>query len=352
MRALDGVRGIAASVVLIHHLILAAVPALALNYSTGSKANLLAGTPLQVFWAGPAAVLVFFVLSGYVLSLAAARGRPFEPRGYYPSRLLRLYVPVWGAMILAALLHIAISRHAIHGASWWLNAHDQPFGLRSTLHSAALYHSGNDYTSVLWSLRWEVAFSLLLPLYLYLGARWGIAGSFVAIALVAVSGSHALVHYLPVFFLGVAVAFNQSRLPTIGRAGSIGIAVLIACGLTADRWVGHTAISRPVMAIAALAAVCLPLCSAPVNALLTRRIPAWLGSRSFSLYLVHEPILVATAFALHSPTLPLLAVVAVPLALAMTEAFYRVVERPGHALARAVRARVEARSTQPQRAPA
>jgi peptidoglycan/LPS O-acetylase OafA/YrhL len=72
--------------------------------------------------------------------------------------------------------------------------------------------------------------------------------------------------------------------------------------------------------------------------LLARRPVAWAGSRSYSLYLVHEPIVVLAAFALGgAPTLPLLVVVAVPPVVLLTEGFFRLVERPSHALSRRVR---------------
>jgi peptidoglycan/LPS O-acetylase OafA/YrhL len=61
----------------------------------------------------------------------------------------------------------------------------------------------------------------------------------------------------------------------------------------------------------------------------------YLGSRSFSLYLVHEPVVVAYAFALHGrPGLIGLLTVALPVALVLSEAFYRLVEQPSLNIAR------------------
>jgi peptidoglycan/LPS O-acetylase OafA/YrhL len=51
-------------------------------------------TPLHLVWAGPEAVLVFFVLSGLVLSAATQGRSDFRWSAYYPSRLMRLYLPV------------------------------------------------------------------------------------------------------------------------------------------------------------------------------------------------------------------------------------------------------------------
>jgi peptidoglycan/LPS O-acetylase OafA/YrhL len=73
----------------------------------------------------------------------------------------------------------------------------------------------------------------------------------------------------------------------------------------------------------------------------------WLGVRSFSLYLIHEPIVVSIAFCLHATNPFLVGLFAVPLSLAATEVFFRLVERPSHRLAglvgRAVANRVSRR---------
>ena len=59
----------------------------------------------------------------------------------------------------------------------------------------------------------------------------------------------------------------------------------------------------------------------------------WLGTRSFSLYLVHEPIVVSVAFLLHATNPFHVALIAVPLSLLAAEAFFWAVERPNPRLA-------------------
>lgn len=80
LSSLDGLRGIAAVVVLIHHALLT-LPQLADAYydmdglSEISLAWILTYTPLHVFWAGAEAVSLFFILSGIVLTLPVLRAR-------------------------------------------------------------------------------------------------------------------------------------------------------------------------------------------------------------------------------------------------------------------------------------
>src|SRR6476646_6648538 len=95
--ALDGLRGLAALVVVFHHVLLT-WPGWA-NAYLGSHGNALAYSPLHVVLDGTFAVYVFFVLSGYVLTLQSERLSRW--RGYYGARLARLYLPVWGSVAFA-----------------------------------------------------------------------------------------------------------------------------------------------------------------------------------------------------------------------------------------------------------
>jgi peptidoglycan/LPS O-acetylase OafA/YrhL len=95
----------------------------------------------------------------------------------------------------------------------------------------------------------------------------------------------------------------------------------------------------------AAAAVLCPLLYGSVAHHLQRRPVQWLGSRSFSLYLVHHPIVVACASALHRPGLVVLLVTAVPVSFLAAEAFFRAVERPAHRVAREATRQIGARRT-------
>ncbi len=96
--SLDGLRGIAAVVVMIHHSMMV-LPSLAAPHFTNihvepalSWSWFAAHTPLHWFWAGREAVWVFFVLSGFVLTRWLMRTSRQSWLAYYSSRLIRLYV--------------------------------------------------------------------------------------------------------------------------------------------------------------------------------------------------------------------------------------------------------------------
>ncbi|HEY7961549.1 MAG TPA: acyltransferase [Solirubrobacteraceae bacterium] len=366
--ALDGLRGLAALVVLVHHTLLASVPKLAGVYSAGpfprrgSFEWLLTYTPLHVVWAGQEFVVVFFVLSGFVLSLPAVGGSRLRVASYYPSRFVRLYLPVWGALALAAALHVAVSHGVVPGASWWLNAHSQPLSTEAVRQDAGLLskHAGHWATlDVLWSLRWEVLFSAALPLLLAL-ARWGRAREVLPLLCVAALAYHGSSEYLlelPPFVLGVALAFGRARIERLAlalgartlRNGAAKLALGAACvgGLTADWWIpgvdasagsgagAGAGVAAVLVACGACLAVVGALTVGSFAAVLRSRPMSWTGKRSYSLYLVHEPIVVAVAFAAGGRPWPLpYALAAVTLSLAGAAVFFRCVESPSHGFAR------------------
>jgi peptidoglycan/LPS O-acetylase OafA/YrhL len=363
VRALDGLRGLAALVVLEHHALLAAVPRLAGPYGNGplpargSLEWLLVYTPLHVFWAGPEFVVVFFVLSGFVLSLPVARGGRLRIAAYYPARLLRLYLPVWAALALAAGLHVAVSHRVVPGASWWLNAHAQPLSTRALRWDALLERHAGDwgFTSVLWSLHWEVLFSLALPalLPLALRARAGVWNA-LAIALCfgaiaehgasgGVSGEYLL--ELPPFVLGVLLAFRHEQLArlaarlaarTVGNVAlELALGAVAVGGLSADWWLPAGIETAPLVAAGACAALVAALVVGSCGRVLCSRPLRWSGRRAFSIYLVHEPLVVALAFALGGRPAPVAFVVlATVSALALAAVFFVVAEAPAHRLAR------------------
>ena len=83
--ALDALRGVAAVVVLVHHVSMTAPSISAAYQSSANVAIFSTGwwvtlSPLKILFAGPEFVLVFFVLSGFVLVLSPLRRWPWMRR--------------------------------------------------------------------------------------------------------------------------------------------------------------------------------------------------------------------------------------------------------------------------------
>lgn len=357
LTSLDGLRGVAALVVVVHHSLLTSAVLLGpylkepVRFDPWSWQWFLTATPLHLLWDGTSAVFVFFVLSGLVLALPAASGAPARWDVYYVRRLLRLYLPVWGSLAFAWVTTVLVDRHQGVGSTWL--QHRESWSPSGLPRDALLLGGVDALNGSLWTLQWEVWFSLLLPLYL-LGARllrrWLPAVAVLLLALVGVGwvvNSLGPLRYLPVFGLGVVMAFERDRLHRLAAAldarrrgwtfAYVGVVVtvsaywlifLVATPNELAAAVGHTT----GVAGATLAVFCAwhgPalrrfLESPPVQ---------WLGTRSFSLYLVQEPVVTAVAIAWTATVgAGLTVAVAVPVSLACAALFYVVVERPSHRL--------------------
>ena len=128
LRALDGLRGVAAVVVLLHHAFLT-VPVLARPYYVTEAAArdsplvwALIHTPLHLAWAGTEAVYIFFVLSGLVLALPVLRSASFSWLEYFPRRAARLYLPVAAAVLWGLLLVWRVPRDNTSARGLWVVA--------------------------------------------------------------------------------------------------------------------------------------------------------------------------------------------------------------------------------------
>jgi peptidoglycan/LPS O-acetylase OafA/YrhL len=383
--ALDGLRGLAALVVLLHHTLLASQPTLAGPYNvgpyptSGSLAWLITFTPLHIFWAGGEFVVLFFVLSGFVLSLPTARsGKQPRIASYYPSRFLRLYLPVWAALLFAAALHFLGSHASLRGASWWLNGHSQALTLEGLRQDAGLLSKQTGLSwalpDVLWSLRWEVLFSLALPLLLMLAVRvrswhaygvalpvrahgrppgawhsWSTILALLCLLALARHGSNEYLLELPPFLLGMLLAFRFAQIQRLALAlrartprntcAQLLLGAVCICALTADWWIpGEGAAITGLGAVLVALGACLMLIAAlsvrAFGAFLCSSVMAWTGKRSYSLYLVHSPIVVALAFAYRGHMSPGYLLGAISLSLLAAALFFHFFEAPAHRLAR------------------
>ncbi|SMQ58388.1 Peptidoglycan/LPS O-acetylase OafA/YrhL, contains acyltransferase and SGNH-hydrolase domains [Agreia sp. VKM Ac-1783] len=307
-------------------------------------------SPLHTLWAGTEAVYVFFILSGLVLTLPVIRRPAFSWREYYPSRIIRLYLPVVASVAFALVLALVVARTDTPGISEWLQRHDQPITIGTTLRNATLLTGTNNLNSPLWSLRWEVWFSLLLPVYIWIAVRfsrvgWPIAAVSVVLSLIGTVVDNGPLMFLPIFMIGCVIATKLADLARLAkwveekRRSRVIWATVLAItllGFSARWWLPETlsGTSTIVVLICAAVVVGLAIYSPGVRSALQLPFIQWSGLISFSLYLTHEPIIVTTAFLLPSDMAWLVPIIAVPLALVFAWLFYQFVEAPAHKLAR------------------
>ena len=306
--ALDGLRGLAVTAVVLFHLGLAT--------------------------RGYLGVDVFFVLSGFLITrlLVAEleRADTISRRRFYVRRLLRLY-PAFAVVVGCCVVVAVLTRRAVPAM-----LHDAAASLLYVSNLTGVQGGLLDHT---WSLSLEEQFYLLWPvLLLFRWRRRHWTGWLPAlVVLVAVLAADLATHQRGAFHsyvramglpLGCLVALLP--LPTltrIGRAGPVALAVLAVCFFAPLPAALTTA--WPVSIGALLAAPVTAWLVTAGNPLLESGPLRWLGTRSYSLYLWHFPILSLTGH--HAP-----AVIPHPAALAIgtlaslvaAEASYRFVETP------------------------
>lgn len=359
LASLDGLRGVAAVVVLVHHAT-ASIPQLG-NVYFGEIApqglTWLVNSPLHLVWAGTEAVLVFFILSGVVLTLPSLR-RGYDWWSYFPSRLLRLYMPVIASVALAVLIVLLVPRTGVAGRGEWMESHSMSPSLRQLFLDVTLLKPGW-LNGPLWSLRWEVIFSILLPVYLLVAARLRKRSVLIISASVLISWAGTVLEssaltYLPIFFLGCALAphlrddsrkWNPRIWPWAFGAALIGITLpwtLRPILASSDKLV------YPVVLVSAMIIVVASVRWAPVRRGLESRAIQYLGTMSFSLYLVHDPIIVAVATTFPGNAPWLAACVSLLLSLGTAAVFHKLVEAPSHTQAKRLARFIRQRRSSPR----
>ena len=378
--ALDALRGVAAVIVLVHHISMTS-PAVSAAYSssidvpifsTGWWATL---SPLKIFFAGPEFVLVFFVLSGFVLVLSPLQQsvRGYNWLAYYPRRIVRLAIPVVVSVVLAAMWIALVPRTGVGGA-WMAKQGSPDLGLGNLLREASIvgYTGRPDVNPPLWSLAWEMWFSLLLPIGVILAVatrRWTLAWA--AALLVASTVGYLLavepLMYLPAFALGALLAANHASLRAIStrlavRPGGVLLWTLVAVLgplLLTAHWLLRPVLTAPwselTLALRVPGAVLVVATVAlwpAAQQLLSGRLLGWLGRISFSLYLVHFPVVVTFGQVFGPEHWWWGAMVSVTVSLVLAQLMYRWVERPAQTLAIRVGAAFSAGHPRPEGVPA
>lgn len=290
---LTSLRGIACMVVLVGHVIQV------INYrnvSAGWAVNWLSRLIRGSFNA-EGAVLVFFVLSGCVLSLSLRNITRFDSRtvlGFYVKRVFRLYPLLWLSLIPAAFGMVVSTHLAKHGilADWLAGNIVSGISIRHSLYSfTGLY---TRYNGPMWSLRIELIASVLFPaIYLLIRNDRYRAATLLGLAILALLPiSHRLG---TAFGLSFAVGALIPMLPYRATRFDIPLLWLALLVLVYDRLAlaGLNPPERVFDMIETLAAFVIVrdiFTAGQRYRLLLAPPVVMLGEISFSVYLLHLPI--------------------------------------------------------------
>ncbi len=342
---LDGVRGAAAMFVVLHHIWLSVWPDFPRN----------AG-PWWVGWMlyGHLAVAVFIVVSGFSLALAPLRrGDTLSggARRFLRRRAWRILPPYWAALIISTII-----------TGFLLAPHPgtDAIGRGFVVHGLLLQDMVGSWApnGAFWSIAVEWQIYFLFPLMLWLGRKTSITKSVMCtVALVIVAqeatrlGSplnkihHLTPQFLALFALGVLAVHVQRS----GRAAQLRVPVmLVGLGAIAlfavlavvegSVWVVDRYFSIDILfglGVACLLAVMHGGGLPRARRVLASRIGLRIGLFSYSIYLLHGPIVALLDEDLLRPmhlaplvTFGVLLVVGIPLILGVCYVFHLMFEAP------------------------
>jgi len=314
---LDGLRGLAALVVVLMHLMATYFPSLIFASAANAPGwhTVLATTPLSFLVSGQLAVIIFFVLSGYVLSASAINSRQ-SVIALTLTRLLRLGVPASLSVVFAYALYVAgfLDLQGIPEATGhpWAEQFMRPISsgdAASEMLGSYFLTGGSSLNGVLWTMRIELIGSIIV----YVVFGFMISARLRVGFLIALTMAFLILGGGWIYLVGFTAGMLLYESRTLRAPNSL-LWWCLASGLLLGgfpfEWRGHpiygpaliglhsyysladpAIVSRTVGAILVVTAV---LHLRPMHSALEIPPIKFLGRVSFPLYLLHWPLMQAT----------------------------------------------------------
>jgi peptidoglycan/LPS O-acetylase OafA/YrhL len=277
--------------------------------------------------------------------------------GFVLRRICRIWLPFAVSILLSAALWWAMRPTALDGVHPWFNADPwsaMPDAAALWRHLAMLGDAHSAHLNVvMWSLTYELRISLLFPLLLVAVQRLPLPVLLPGMLALQV-GTDATMRWLglplaPFFGDGwVGAALTTLHFVNCFLVGALlalrgaTVQAALAClpgWALAGLWAAAILLLGPSIDYTCTlgAALLMALAIGSPRARRVLEVPPllWLGRVSYSLYLIHVPVLLVVVHGLHG-LLPLeaLLLLAIPLALLAAQAMNRWVEQPSIALSR------------------
>jgi peptidoglycan/LPS O-acetylase OafA/YrhL len=311
----DGLRAIAVLSVVVYH----AAELSARNSSTFGDLLLRQGCH---------GVELFFVISGFCLSypflakLHQTGAVTFDAAAFAVRRIVRIvppyYVALCGCFILAFVLqeaHVPFPMSITAGSVSFKELLRQALFLDSNTHFA-----NTSFWSLAVELRWYVLFPVALWLWVRSPRAFGVVAVAALMTFLTRAGSIDLL-VLPAFMLGIVAAhvhISGHRLARFALPAVIPLGVLLFMQTPQKEWGFVSPVSEAVAFAFVIAAGEVPI----LTRLLSMKALTFVGAASYSIYLIHAPLMgVAEGFGMWAVCAPIFGVAA-------GIAFWYVAERP------------------------
>jgi len=358
MEQLDSIRGLASLSVMLHHLSLvtsiSAVPFLFWKYS-----------PFTIIISGHSAVILFFILSGFVLSLPFLNGEKISYKSYLLKRVCRIYIPYAIAMSTAMAMYAIFSKNGIPQLSSWFNISwtTKVNGRLILEHFLLIGRFNSDqFDNVIWSLIHEMRISIIFPVIgmIVMKLNWkhslliGIILSMLSIINIVfhfepTDGYHTAfsftLHYISMFLIGGIIAKERAGLVKLYKTYSskkvkVTLFFIALCCYTYYWILLERMVSGPlswfaeissdyIIALGCTILIVFAMASNRIANILLKHPLKMLGNISYSLYLYHLIVLNSLVYAFfHTLQLNVIYLLTIVLSLIIAFFSYRYVETP------------------------
>lgn len=345
-RFIDGMRGLAALCVVFLHA----------SLFTGLDGDVASVFPFlaKALFLGNYAVAVFIVLSGFVLMLPIAKSPGLRLKHgtwiYLKRRAKRILPPYFASLFLFGVLILCVPvLQTQRGTAWDSKIPVTYDGV--VAHILLVHNINGDWAYQIngpaWSIgtEWQLYFALpfiILPLWRMFGRVAALVATLTlsaSIALFLPAWNSGHMWFLALFTMGaLAAEAAVAKRPPGGTGPSLAITLLVAvlCMTVWDAplWVNELTVGAAIaLIIYRMSVVSMRGQRTFAHRVLESRPAVWLGLWSFSLYLIHSPILGLVNLLLLDIEMPLVARLAIQFGIAVPAAgiisylFHVVVER-------------------------
>jgi peptidoglycan/LPS O-acetylase OafA/YrhL len=309
---LDGLRGIAAFLIVLHHALTPNIAPLLNKYI-----NPIAGEFYRQFM--QSGVELFFVLSGVVLLRPYLGGqRKLNVGDYFFRRFKRIYPTYFFALLFGALVIWICNTFPT-----WYNAKsiDIVFSWKETFREAFIFSFNESYyNKAWWSLQIEILFYLVVPLIIFLFPKQTtITDKKVVLAIIATFcllflSQHLLSNYLPslyyygfqtykfgkfieypvCFLMGILLASRGFSLKQ-GYSLLFSGMFFVVLGIVLARYSGvYVSVYHSGYGLFYAGVITIAFKVNSFKTALSKPIMIWIGERSYSLFLVHFSVFYLT----------------------------------------------------------
>ncbi|MFJ3428865.1 acyltransferase [Pseudomonas fragi] len=312
---LDSIRGLACICVVLSHASLVFFPYIHAFFGdipeTNQTQNLIHNSPFTFVFSGTGAVYVFFVLSGFVLSRSMHNK---DASGFISAifaRYPRLMIPALFSCIFAFLIYsvIVLLAPPQNLSPWFYNQLVNTPNFFDSIKSGvidAFFLGKSNYNNVLWTMSIELSGSFLIYLFMYLNNHINKTISsalFLATIILIAPISTKYAGGFFCFWVGFTIYITDFKIRGFWLSLSALLLGLYLAGVHygsySYSWIDYLLKQRSYLACNIFAGILIVwsiYSSETFQQLLTKKWLIWLGKKSFSIYLLHMPLMILTSY--------------------------------------------------------